>query len=107
MHRIDHKRQTFDSGVMASFEQEILTRHNDEVQLSKIEYCGRIQNIFQVDYKSFHMFLLDVQWFKATTTGQNPTIRRDVSGFVAIDSTKLWWTNRSDTFVLAKTCEQV
>lgn len=91
---------------MSSFEQEILTGHNNEVQLSKIEYCGRIQNIFQVDYRSFHMFLLDVQWFKAITTGRNPTVRKDGSGFVAIDSTKLW-TNRSDTFALAETCEHV
>ena len=52
------------------------------------------------------MFLLDVQWFKAVTQERNPTIIRDASGFVAIDSTKLW-TNKSDTFVLPKTCEQV
>ena len=104
--RIDQNRQTFDSGVMASFEQEIHDGLNGDVQLSKVEYCGRIQNILQVDYRSFQMFLLDVQWFKAVTQGRNPTIQRDASGFVAIDSTKLW-RNTSDTFVLAETCEQV
>ena len=52
------------------------------------------------------MFLLNVQWFKVVTQGRNPIVQRDASGFVAIDSTKLL-TNISDTFVLAKTCEQV
>ena len=90
---------------MASFEQEIHGL-DGEVQLSKVEYCGRIQTILQVDYRIFQMFLLDVQWFKVVTQGRNPTVQRDVFGFVAIDSTKLW-TNTSDTFVLAKTCEKV
>ena len=88
---------------MASFEQEI-HRLNGKVQLSKVEYCGRIQNILQVDYRSFQMFLLNVQWFKVVSQGRNPTVQRDAFGFVAIDSTKLW-TNTSDMFVLAKTCE--
>ena len=88
---------------MASFEQEIHGLDGG-VQVSKVDYCGRIQNILQVDYRSFQMFLLDVQWFKAVTQGRNPTIQRDASGFVAIDSTKLW-TSTSDTFVLAKICE--
>lgn len=91
---------------MASFEQEIQSGHNGEVQVSNIEYCGRIQSILEVDFRSFQMFLLDVQWFKAVTQGRNPTIQRDASGFVAINSTRLW-TNRTDTFVLAETCEQV
>ena len=52
------------------------------------------------------MYILDVQWFKVVTQGRNPTIQRDASGFVAIDSTKLW-ENQSKTFVLANSCEQV
>ena len=40
------------------------------------------------------------------TQGRNPTVQQDASGFVAIDSTKLW-KNTSDMFVLAETCEQV
>ena len=71
-----------------------------------MDYFGRIQVIFDIDYKTFKMYILDVQWFKAVTQGRNPTIQRDTSGFVAIDSTRLW-TNQSDTFVLAKSCEYV
>ena len=50
------------------------------------------------------MLLLNVQWFKVVRQGRNPTIQQDAFGFVAIDSIKLW-TNTSNTFVLAKTCE--
>ena len=45
--RIDQNRQTFNYGVMASFEQEI-HGFNGGVQALRVEYCGRIQNIFQV-----------------------------------------------------------
>ena len=69
-----------------------------------MEYFGRIQGIFEIDYMTFQMYILDVQWFKAVIQRRNPTIQRDAFGFVAIDSTKLW-TNRSDTFVLAKSCK--
>ena len=70
------------------------------------EYFGRTQGIFKIDYKTFKMYIHDVQWFKVVTQGWNPIVQRDVFDFVAIDSTKLW-TNRSDTFVLVESCEQV
>ena len=81
---IDDKRKTCESGVMASFEQEIQDGHNGGVQYSKIEYCGRIKSILEVDFRSFQMFLLDVQWFKVVTQGRNPTILRKASGFVLL-----------------------
>ena len=52
------------------------------------------------------MFQLNVQWFKVVTQGRNLTLHQDASRFVAIESTKLW-TNASNTFDIAKTCEQV
>ena len=91
---------------MASFDQEIQTTQNNEVKISKVEYFGIIHGIFEIDYRTFEMYVLDVVWFKAVTQGRNPTIQRDASGFVAIDSTKLW-TDKNDTFVLANSCEQV
>ena len=83
--RIDKKRQTCDSAIMASFQQEIQNGPTGDVQIQNIQYCGRIQSIFEVDFRSFKMFLFHVQWFKAVTHGRNPTIQRDASGFVAID----------------------
>ena len=106
VYQIDHKRLTCDSGVMASFEKEIQGEQGSASQVSKINYCGRIQNIIKVDFRTFEMFIFYVQWFKAVTHGRNPTIQRDASSFVAIDSSKLW-TNASDTFVLLEACEQV
>ena len=44
--------------------------------------------------------------FKVVTKGRNQIVQQDAFGFVAIDSTKLW-TNASDTFVHAETCEKV
>ena len=90
VYRIDHKRQTSDSRVMVSFNQEIHNGQCNQVQLSKVEYFGRIQDIFDIDYRNFDMYILDVQWFKVVTQGRNPTIQRDASSFATIDSTKLW-----------------
>ena len=48
-HRIDSKRNTQDSGVMAAFEGE-----SGEME----DYCGIINNILKIDYRTFHIFVL-------------------------------------------------
>ena len=47
-----------------------------------------------------------MKWFKPISSGSNPTIRKDDSGFIAVDSTR-GWSNESDTYVLASATEQV
>ena len=100
VHRIDQHRTTCDSCVMAEFDQETSTG------MAKIAYYGTIQDILRIDYRTFHMFILDVKWFKPISSGSNPTIRKDDSGFIAVDSTR-GWSNESDTYVLASATEQV
>ena len=101
VHRIDQLRTTCDSCVMAEFDQETSTG------MAKIAYYGTIQDILRIDYRTFHMFILDVKWFKPISSGSNPTIHKDDSGFIAVDSTR-GWSNESDTYVRASaTSEQV
>ena len=71
-----------------------------------MQYFGHLKEIINVDYRSFNMLLFDVQWFKVIMEGSNATVRRDVSGFLKVDSTKLW-NDLRDTFVLPEHCEQV
>ena len=71
----------------------------------EIAYYGTIQDILRIDYRTFHMFILDVKWLKPISSESNPTIRKDDSGFIAVDST-CGWSNESDTYVLASTIEQ-
>lgn len=52
------------------------------------------------------MFLFYVKWFKVITSGSNASVRRDKSGLIQVDSTKLWKDAR-DTFVRSEHCEQV
>lgn len=104
---IDRKRVTFDSGVMAKFEQASRRRATDpNVVISEMQYFGVLKTIINVDYRSFSVLLFDVQWFKVMMTGPNATVRRDISGFLEVNSTKLW-SDLRDTFVLPKHCEQV
>ena len=52
------------------------------------------------------MFIFDVKWFKVVTTGAHASVRRDKSGLIQVDSTKIW-TDARDTFVRPEHCEQV
>ena len=103
MEKIDKNRTTYDSGVMATFDQERSSTDNTDIQL---DYYGLIQDILEVNYRRFSMFILDVKWFKVVKTRRDATVRRDQSGFYAIDS-KVVWTNKDDTFVFPHQCEQV
>ena len=107
MEKIDRRRTTFDCGAMANFLQDSRASANDTSNLtSMLDYCGTIQDIIKVGFRQFSMFIFDVQWFKVICNGPNARVRRDPSGFFAIESTKLWMDVR-DTFVLPQQCEEV
>ncbi|MCO5583655.1 hypothetical protein L7F22_037568 [Adiantum nelumboides] len=104
---IDKKRVTFDSGVMAKFEQASRRRATDQnIVIAEMQYFGLLKEIINTDYRSFTILIFDVQWFKVIMEGPNATVRRDVSGFIEVDSTKPW-SDLRDTFVLSEHCEQV
>ena len=93
MHTIDTSRNTQDSGVMGKFVQIGI---GDGV---KECYCGVIENIFKIDFRTFHKYILDVKWFEGVA-------KRYGSGIYVVDHTKHWKGN-NDTYVLPKHCEQV
>ncbi|MCO5587597.1 hypothetical protein L7F22_041546 [Adiantum nelumboides] len=104
---IDKKRVTFDSSVMAKFEQASRRRATDQnIVIAEMQYFGLLKEIINADYRSFTILIFDVQWFKVIMEGPNATVRRDVSGFIEVDSTKPW-SDLRDTFVLPEHCEQV
>ena len=97
-HRIDSKRNTQDSGVMVAFEGG-----SGEME----DYCGIINNILKIDYRTFHIFALDVKWFKEPLCkGIEANVKRHPSGIMAIDSTWIW-QGKKDSLVLPQHCEQV
>ena len=56
---------------------------NDE-----LDYVGNIINILKVDFRIFHLLILDLQWFKVVCRGPQETIQRDAIDFFQINSTK-------------------
>lgn len=52
------------------------------------------------------MFIFDVKRFKVVTSGPSATVRRDKSGLIQVDSTKVW-TDQRDTFVHPEHCQHV
>ena len=62
MDHIDKKSVTFDSGVMAKFEQGSQRRATDpNVVISEMQYFGLLKEIINMDYQSFNVLLFDVQ----------------------------------------------
>ncbi|MCO5560224.1 hypothetical protein L7F22_013835 [Adiantum nelumboides] len=103
----DKKRVTFDSGVMAKFEQASRCRATDQnIVIAEMQYFGPLKEIINADYRSFTILIFDVQWFKMIMEGLNATVRRDVSRFIEVNSTKPW-SDLRDNFVLPEHCEQV
>ena len=98
-----YHHNTYDCGVMAIFKQQ---RSIVDDQKCNIDYYGMIQEIIEVNYRVFSLFLLDVKWFKVIDTGQKPTICYDQCGFYAINS-KAIQKNKLDTLVFPHQCEQV
>lgn len=74
--------------------------------MGMLDYFGTIQDILNIGFRRFEMFIFDVKWFKVITSGANASVRKDKSGLIQVDSTKLW-TDARDTFVRPEHCEQV
>ena len=107
MENIDKKQLTSDCGVMACFSQDSRASARDVNVINvDLDYVENIVNILKVNFRIFHFFILDVQWFRVVCRGPQATVRRDASGFFQIDSSKLW-NDQSDTFVLPQHCEHV
>ena len=71
------------------------------------DYCGLIQNIIKVDYRSFFIYLFEVKWFlDVIERGPGTSIKTHINGFITIDSTK-FWGNKTGTFILPQHCDQV
>ena len=79
---------------------------NAEAIVDMLDYCGTLQDIIKVGFRKFDIFIFDVKWFKVVTQGPQGTVRKDKSGFLQVDRTKIW-TDQRDTFVLPEHCEQV
>ena len=73
--KIDKKRLTFDCGVMASFSQDSRASARDlNLINAELDYIGNIINILKVNFRIFHFFILDVQWFKVVCRGPQATM---------------------------------
>ena len=105
--KIDKNCVTSYFGVMAMFTQDSRAISKDlNVINVELDHVGNIINILKVQFRIFHFYILDVQWFKVVCRGPQATVRQDASGFFLINSTKLC-NDQSVTFVLPQHCEHV
>ena len=100
---IDGSRVTMDSGVSATFDQEVRVGTGT---VERYTYYGIIDAILCVSYGPFDVYLFDVTWFQAERGGRQPSMKRGSNGFVTIDNRRKW-TNKEDTLVYPYQCDQV
>ena len=61
MQSIDGSRTTYDSGVLATFDQETVAGSG---QFQKYTYYGHISEILTIGYCSFELYILDSKWYQ-------------------------------------------
>ena len=64
MQGIDVNCTTYDSGVLATFDQETIARSG---KFKKHTYYGHISEILEIGYCSFELYILDVKWYQVMT----------------------------------------
>ena len=64
--RVDVKRQYFDCGIMVDFKQSIRASSKDKniIKVS-LQYVGKIQEIIELDYRSFKCHSFKCKWYEA------------------------------------------
>lgn len=72
---------------------------NFDTENEEVRYCGTIERIIKVDFRTFHSYLFDCRWFAGA-------VRRHESGLYMVDSTQ-FHRGRTDTLVHPSSCEQV
>jgi len=101
---VDVKIRTFDCGVMVDFKQSSRASSKDKnIVEGNLQYVGKIQEIIELDYRSFKCCIFKCKWYEAFER----TRRHDThSGLFSIDSSKYLLEDK-DPYVLPIHCEQV
>jgi len=94
VHHVDERRTTCDSCIACRFEEE--------PNGSEVDYVGIIEEISEVDFRSFKTLLLKVQWFRNTA-------RLEDCSFCSIDTSKIFGDSpmSDQPFVFSNEVEQV
>jgi hypothetical protein len=94
VHHVDERRTTCDSCIACRFKEE--------PNGSEVDYVGIIEEILEVDFRSFKTLLLKVQWFRNTA-------RLEDCLFYSIDTSKFFGDSRmsDQPLVFSNEVEQV
>lgn len=101
---VDVKRQSFDCAIMVDFNQSsrASSKYKNIIE-GNLQYVGKIQEIIELDYRSFKCCIFKCRWYEAFER----TRRHDTqSGLFSIDSSRFLPEDK-EPYVLPIHCEQV
>jgi hypothetical protein len=101
---VDVKRQSFDYGIMVDFKKFSRPSSKDKnIIEGNLQYVGKIQEIIELDYRSFKCCIFKCRWYEAFEWTQ----RHDTySGLLSIDSLRFLPKDK-EPYILPIHCEQV
>ena len=101
---VDVKRRSFDCGIMVEFKQYSQSSSKDKNIIEEnLQYVGKIQEIIELDYRSFKCCIFKCRWYEAFERTQ---IYDTHSVFFSIYSLRFLPEDK-EPYVLLIHCEQV
>ena len=106
VHKVDENRQTFDYGIASYFTIDFQSHvHDANIKTYTIRYYGLVEDILELNFRSFKEVLFNVRWFRNTRVGNHPTTYIHENDFCIIDHTRFEKT--SEPYVFPDQCEQI
>ena len=101
---LDVKRWSFDFRIIVDFKKSSRVSSKDKNSIEgNLQYVGKIQEIIELDYRSFKYRTFKCRWYEAF----DRTLRHDThNGLFSIDSLRFLLEDK-DPYVLPIHCEQV
>ena len=104
--QLDDRRKTCDSGITAIFQVTNISHRGDRHPVtSDLRYYGYLEDILDIDFKSFKVVLFKVRWYRLLLQGDERTVIDHDNGFTMINTNR--YEPNTEPYVLPIQCEQV
>jgi hypothetical protein len=75
---VEEHLKTLDSGVVATFEHECISRPNDQIlMLGKLKYVGWVEEILELNYGILKIVVLLCNWVKLNYSRNSVTMKKN------------------------------
>jgi len=104
--KLDENRKTIDCGIATYFIVDFQSHVRDgNIKTDTLRYYGLIEDILELNFRSFKVVLFEAKWFRNIVVGNHPTTYMHENGFCIINHTRFEQTD--EPYVFPDQCEQI